>query len=98
MSLEIKDIENFVNNIRNLEKAMGDPTILNISRVEETARRSLTAKIAIKKDSEITNSMIDYKRPGNAGISCADGFKILGKISKVDIPKGKFLNWSMFEN
>jgi len=98
MSLEIKEIKNFVENIRNLEKSMGDPNILNISRVEETARRSLIAKISIKKDTKITKNMLDYRRPGDEGISCADGFKILDKISKVNIPKGKFLDWSMFEN
>lgn len=97
MSLQNEEVESFVRNIRNLEKAMGNSDILDISRVEESSRRTLTAKVDIKKDVKITKKMLDFRRPGNLGISCADGFKILGKKSKKDIPIGSFLTWRMFK-
>jgi len=49
MSLELDELEKFVKNVRAIEQAMGDPKILEVSRVEENARRSLVAKRDLKK-------------------------------------------------
>lgn len=97
MSLELSELKKFVENIRAVEQAMGNPDILLTSRVEETARRSLVAKRDIKIGEKITKNDLEHKRPGNAGISVADGFKILGKKSIQDIAAGTFLQWSMLE-
>lgn len=97
MSLELHEIKNFVKNIRVIESAMGDPNILLKSRVEESARRSLVAKKDIKKGEKITREVIDFRRPGDAGISVAHGFTVLDKKAIMDIPEGTFLQWSMLE-
>lgn len=95
MSLELDEIKDFVKNIRTIEAAMGDPNILLKSRVEESAKRSLVAKKDIKKGEKITVDALDFRRPGDAGISVADGFTILNKETIIDIPKGTFLQWNM---
>ena len=95
MSLELDEIKDFVKNVRNIEAAMGDPNILLKSRVEESAKRSLVAKKDIKNGEKITVDALDFRRPGDAGISVADGFTILNKETIIDIPKGTFLQWNM---
>lgn len=97
MSLELHEIESFVQNIRILEQAMGDPNILYTSRVNEEVRRSLVAKKHIKKGEKITFDSLDYKRPGNLGISVSEGHKILNKIMKNDIKQGEFFTWEMID-
>jgi len=97
MSLEINELKNFVKNVRIVETAMGDPSILKKSRVEESARRSLVAKRYIKKGEKITKENLDYKRPGNAGISVSMGLEVLDKKAKMDIPKNSFIRWDMIE-
>ncbi len=95
MSLELDEIKDFVKNVRTIEAAMGDPNILLKSRVEESAKRSLVAKKDVKKGEKITVDALDFRRPGDAGISVADGFTILNKTATMDIPKGTFLQWNM---
>ncbi|OLC93040.1 MAG: hypothetical protein AUI92_03845 [Thaumarchaeota archaeon 13_1_40CM_3_38_6] len=97
MSLELEELPAFVKNIRSIEEAMGDPNILAISRVEENARRSIVAKTDIKKGQQITLEVLDFRRPGNAGISCSDGFDVVGKEAIIDIPKDTFLQWNMLK-
>jgi len=97
MSLELDELKSFVKNIRAVEQAMGDASILNTSRVSENTRRSLVAKIPIKKGEKISVEHIDYQRPGNCGISCSEGFEVLNKIALVEIPQGTFLQWNMLE-
>lgn len=97
MSLEPDELKPFIQNIRAIELAMGDPNILRSSRVSEDLRRSFVSKYDIKKGERITISMLEFERPGNAGISCSDGYKILEKTAAEDIPKGKFLQWNMLE-
>ena len=95
MSLELDELKSFVANVREIEKAMGDPNALVTSRVEESARRSLTAKRDIKKGEKITLDMIEFRRPGDAGIPCSEGFKIIDKTCNSDIPSGDFIQWEM---
>lgn len=97
MSLELNELKTFVENIRELEKAMGDPKILNTSRVEDTARRSIVAKKPIKKGEKITLDIIDFRRHGSVGISCSEGFEVLNKSALTDIPQGEILEWEMLE-
>jgi sialic acid synthase SpsE len=97
MSLELDELNTFVQNVRSIEKAIGDPKILRKSRVEENARRSFATRIDITKGQIITREMLEFRRPGNAGIPCSDGFKILNKRARSDIKKGQFLQWKMLE-
>ena len=97
MSLETSKLKNFVQNIRMIEDALGNSEILSVSRVEESARRSLVAKKPIQPGEKISFDHLDFRRPGNNGISCQDGFSIIGKIAKQKISKDEFLEWNMFE-
>jgi N,N'-diacetyllegionaminate synthase len=96
MSLELSELKKFVSNIRSIEEALGNPDIIFESRVSEDARRSLVAKYDIKKGTKITENLLEFRRPGNMGISVSEGFNILNEIVLVDIPKGSFLKWNMF--
>lgn len=97
MSLELSQLNEFVKNVRKLSNAMGNDKILYASRVEENARRSLVAKRQIIKDTKISLEDLDFTRPGDQGISCSEGFKILGKMSIQDISEGEPLQWDQFE-
>ena len=80
-----------------IEEALGNHEILSVSRVEESARRSLVAKKSIDIGEKISLEHLDFRRPGDQGISCQDGFSIIGKTSKQKILKDEFLEWNMFE-
>jgi N,N'-diacetyllegionaminate synthase len=97
MSLELSELKMFVQNINKISNAMGNPDILYSSRVEESSRRSIVSKRKINKSTSISIDDLEFKRPGDQGISCSDGFKILGKKSIQDIPEGQFLQWDQFE-
>ena len=97
MSLEPSEFAQFIKNIRGIEESLGDPDILLKSRVEESARRSLVSKTRIKKGEKISLQMLDYRRPGDAGISVAEGFKLIDMKAKNDLEEGIFLQWNMFE-
>ena len=97
MSLELSELKKFVQNVRKLTTAMGNPKILYSSRVEESARRTLVSKRKIPKGTIISIEDIDFKRPGDQGISCSEGLKILGKKSLRDINEGEFLQWNQLE-
>ena len=97
MSLELNELKNFVKNVRIVEEAIGDPKILLESRVEASTRRSIVAKEDIKKGDSLTRDNIDFWRPGDQGISCSEGFKVLGKKTREGIPKGTFFTWDMLE-
>lgn len=97
MSLETNEIKEFVRNVRIVEEAMGDAKILLKSRVEENARRSLIVKRDIKKGEKITREILDYRRPGDSGISVANGFEIIGMEAVENIPIGSFLQWEMLK-
>ena len=97
MSLEIKELQNFMKNLKVINEAIGNSDVLKVSRVEENVRRSLVSKRDIIKGEIISKDALDYQRPGAVGISCADGFKILGFTAKDNIPKGTFIKWDMLD-
>jgi len=97
MSLELDELKDLVQNVRAIEEAMGTADILKKSRVQENVRRSLVAKKNIKQGDMITKELLDFQRPGDAGISCSEGFKALNKKATKDIPTGTFLQWEMLE-
>jgi len=97
MSLELNELNSFVTKIRNVELAMGDPKILKISRVTEDVRRSFVTKKFIHKNEKIKSEHLDFKRPGNLGISVSKGIDLLNKTAKIDIPKGTILQNNMLK-
>ena len=97
MSLELEELSNFVKNVRSVEEAMGDANIIMTSRVSEDNRRCFVVKNHIKKGEKISREFLEFKRPGNIGISVSNGFEILNKKAKMDISEGTILQWDMLE-
>lgn len=95
MSLELNELKTFVNNVRSVEDALGTSNVLQTSRVNESARRSLVAKRNISKGEKISSELLDYRRPENMGISVSKGFEVLNKIALQDIPQGTPLKFEM---
>jgi len=96
-SLQINELKSFVDNIRIIENSFGSDNILCISRVEDSAKRSISALRDIQKGENISLDNIEFRRPGNEGISAEFGFDILKKKAKIDIKKGRFLKWDLLE-
>lgn len=86
---------NLIKTIRNVERMLGD----GIKKCQPTekkdksyVRRSITAKMDIEKGSEITEQMIDLKRPAT-GIEPRYFNKVVGRKTKRRIPTDKPLKW-----
>ena len=97
MSLEPAELKNFVDNIRAIEDAMGDPNVFLTSRVDANLRRAIVAKHDIQQGEQISLNSLDFQRPSTMGISCSEGFNVLSKKAAVNIPKNTFLQWEMLE-
>ena len=98
MSLELDELKSFVTDLREIEEALGNPNIILESRVTENTRRSLCAKVDIKKNEKFSINSIDFVRPGNLGISVSEGFTVLNKRATTDIPKGTVLSSDMISD
>ena len=94
---ENNEFKEFIESIRAIEQALGNSRIIFKSRVEESSRRSFVAGRDIKKGEKITFDMIDFKRPGDAGISCAKLSDVAGKTAKQDISKDEFIQLNMID-
>ena len=98
MSLEPKELIDYIKSIRLAEKALGmtNKKIL-LSEIEnkKKLKKSLVAKKLIKKGQTIYKDLIDIKRPGH-GIRPADIKKILGKKSICNIKENTILKINMF--
>ncbi|MBD1139560.1 N-acetylneuraminate synthase family protein [Pelagibacterales bacterium SAG-MED46] len=80
-SLEIKEFEEFVKNIKDAEILHNTNFKKNTSdelNVKKVARKSIVSNNLIKKGTKITEKDIAFKRPGY-GISPLDKKKVLGK-------------------
>ena len=85
-SLEPKELKELVSSIRNIEKAFGSsekkPSPSESVNID-ISRKSIVAKIDIKKDEKFTDKNITTKRPGN-GISPMKWDEIVGSIAQKD--------------
>ncbi|MBN2517351.1 MAG: N-acetylneuraminate synthase [Candidatus Altiarchaeota archaeon] len=94
-SLTPKEFEEMVRMIRDCKVAMGGsdkkPTISE-REISSVARKSLVAKVDIRKGITITRDMITVKRPGT-GIPSKDLDKVMGKICIRDIKKDELIEW-----
>lgn len=97
-SMEPEEFKDMVDNIRMIEKALGNVTY-NLSEKQKKSRehsRSLFVIKDIKKGEKFTNDNIKSIRPGN-GISTRYIEDILGKKAEVDIKRGTPLKWDLIK-
>lgn len=94
-SLEPDELKMMVDSIRNIEKTMGDG-IKRCNKNEEkskfVSRKSIVAKVDIKKGQVITKELIDYKRPAK-GLPPKVINYIIGKRAREDIKKDSIINF-----
>lgn len=96
-SLEPSEFSKMVVAIRNVEKGMGTG-IKELTKEEEEikkiVRKSVTAKLDIPKETEITKEMLTIKRPGT-GIEPKYFNLLIGKITNSKIEKDTTLTWDL---
>ncbi len=73
----------------NKEPAIEEQVTINF------AFATVVAITDIKKGNKFTKENLWVKRPGTGKILAKDYDKIIGKISKIDIPNGTHLDWNM---
>lgn len=96
-SLEPKELKQMVDQIRNIEKALGDGIKKPFSselKIAKLARKSIVARENVLKGSKIKEGMLAIKRPGT-GIEPKYFYKLIGKEAKVNIKKDQLINWKM---
>lgn len=100
-SMDPDDIREFWERQRLIEKMMGDGDIFSHRETEKQAitfaRRSIVARVDIKRGQVIKKDMLDIKRPGT-GIATKYFGLIVGAKAIVDIPEDTTLQWKMFIN
>ena len=88
-SLEPKEFEKWINNVRDCEKALGAYTIKPTKTDLKQSKiyfKSLFSKVNIKENQIIEENMLLSMRPGN-GISVEDIDKIIGSKARKNIRK-----------
>jgi len=88
-SMEPAELKKFVQDIRFIEKALGDSVLVptaNEMKVSKIARRSVVAARSIKAGAKITADDLECKRPGT-GLAPKYLPKIISKIAKRNFKK-----------
>ena len=96
LSLNSDDFKELIKKIKLIEMSRGSDVRDNFSAESsavELARRSIVSKYDIPKGTEITENMIDVKRPGT-GILPKYFFKIIGSKTFKDIPGDSTIQWN----
>jgi len=99
-SLNPKEFENLVKQIRETEILIdGNERVVSEMEKKERiyARRSIYAKINIKKGDTITLKNITFLRP-NIGIGAEEANIIIGKKAKININKGSLIKIDMIDD
>lgn len=98
-SLEPAECKQFVIQVRNMEKALGE-TIREIPKDvlegRKKGRRSIYTLVNILKGDKITASQLDFKRPGY-GISPSEADNLIGKSAKHNIAENQMIKWEDVE-
>ena len=98
-SLDPAELKNWVDEIRNIEKALGSykkkPSKIEIETAK-SARRSIVSLRELKKGQQIREEDITTKRPGT-GIPASYYFKILGKKIINDVVIDSIITWEDIE-
>jgi len=87
MSLEPSEIKGFVQSIRDVENALGDPRIIFNSRVKPEARRSIFAARKLSIGETIQLEDLAFRRPGTY-FSAQNYEQVLGCTLKRDVESG----------
>ncbi len=95
-AMEPYELKTMVKKIREVEKAIGDGSKAGPREQEldmyKKVRRSLHAKVSIKKGEVITEEMLTSKRPG-FGITIHLNSSIIGRNARCDIEKDRWILW-----
>ncbi len=97
LSVDPGDLKQMVDGIRTIEKAMGryeKGPVPAESAAYKYARRSIVSASKIARGTEISRSMLTFKRPGT-GIYPKYVGVVVGRTARVDIPEDTVLEWSM---
>jgi sialic acid synthase SpsE len=94
-AVEPKELRQMVQNIKDIEKALGTGK-KKLSKKEkemyEKGRRSIIAKVKISKGDKITKDMITIKRP-SYGIKPKYIKEVIGKTAKKKISEDQWITW-----
>jgi N,N'-diacetyllegionaminate synthase len=97
-SIEGKQLPAFIQAIRDVEKALGQPRrILSVPELERRNkyRRSMFAKRDLQAGETLTETDIDFRRPGT-GLQPDSLDSILGKRLAADVKAGHMFVWQNF--
>ena len=99
VSIDFKDLTKLVNQIRLIEKSLGDERKINDKEkiIRSWAHRSIVTIKEIKKGEKFSEENIWTKRPGT-GIPAKKYENVLGKISNKDIENNTLLNIDDIQN
>jgi N-acetylneuraminate synthase/N,N'-diacetyllegionaminate synthase len=95
VSLEPDEFKQMVMGIKDVEQALGDGVkqlTLQEQEIRKAARRSIVAKIRIRKGTVIREDMLDFKRPG-IGLEPKNLRKVIGKEAKKDIEADELITF-----
>ena len=95
LSLDVNDFQKLITELRISEITKGSKKRTSFSSESEAvkyARRSLVSKVKIPKGTQITESMLDIKRPGT-GIPPKSFSDVVGCIAINDIDEDTTLEW-----
>ncbi|MFC2091180.1 N-acetylneuraminate synthase family protein [Elusimicrobiota bacterium] len=96
MSLEPAELKVFIERIKEVEQAFGDPRVIFNSRVKDIHRRSIVTKQQIKKGQTIRIEDLTFKRPGSH-LSVEVFNDVVGKKAVRDLECDIFLSEKDFE-
>lgn len=90
MSLEPPEVGGFVQTVREIEAALGDPRVLLSSRVEPAHRRGAVARHPLVAGQTVEDSDIAWRRPAG-GVEPPDWPSFRGRSLRWDVPAGQML-------
>jgi N,N'-diacetyllegionaminate synthase len=97
-SLEPSEFKQMVNDIRVTEKALVDSAERSVEEeeIKKLVRKSIVAKVFIKKGTVVSEGLLDFKRPGT-GISPQFLHNVVGKHAKSDIAPDELVTLDKIE-
>jgi len=97
-SLEIEEIQQLVNAVRNIYEATQNPVNkkdnFSFTDLKSIFEKSLAVNKDLKAGDVITFADLEAKKPKAYGIAASDFRKVIGKELKKDLNKWDFLNWA----
>lgn len=94
-SLEPDEFRQMVTAIHDVERALGNglkKLAAEEEEIKKVARRSIVAKVKIRKGTVIRENMLDFKRPGT-GLEPKNLLKIVGKRASKDIEADEMITF-----